>query len=453
MRLDGKFIDAFAWARLLGGSGILVMLNDNRKLTSPVKEGAKLEGVVVYDRNQISVEKKVTNPRSVRYGEPEIYKITRRRLDGKFIDAFAWARLLGGSGILVMLNDNRKLTSPVKEGAKLEGVVVYDRNQISVEKKVTNPRSVRYGEPEIYKITRRRLDGKFIDAFAWARLLGGSGILVMLNDNRKLTSPVKEGAKLEGVVVYDRNQISVEKKVTNPRSVRYGEPEIYKITRRLRRKQQAVWKARDLAAMCDDDDGRYAARLRLAQVDDESGVGKAIGIDANDEEYQILNSDVTGVPEFLQEKIDRIVSLTGIHEIILKNKNTGGVSASQNTALSTFYKMIDREREDKYRPLLEFVLPFILDEEEWSVEFEPLTVPSDKEKSEILSKNVESIVKAKSEQIIDLKEARESLRSIAPEIKISDSNTIKIQEPEDIEPEPVKKGIKQCWWHLRKYVS
>ncbi|QLF85354.1 terminase large subunit [Salmonella virus STSR3] len=75
----------------------------------------------------------------------------------------------------------------------------------------------------------------------------------------------------------------------------------HELATQLRRKQQAVWKARDLAA-CDDDDGRYAAR-RLAQVDDESGVGKAIGIDANDEEYQILNSDVTGVPEFYRRRL------------------------------------------------------------------------------------------------------------------------------------------------------
>lgn len=343
------------------------------------------------------------------------------RLNGKIIDAFAWARLLGGSGILVMLNDNRKLTSPIKEGAKLEGVVVYDRNQITVEKKVTNTRSVRYGEPEIYKIS----PGGGIKEFYvhYTRLY--------INDGERVTNHTRQQNDGWGASVLNDRLIEAIVDYNYCHEL---------ATQLLRRKQQAVWKARDLAQMCDDDEGRYAARLRLAQVDDESGVGRAIGIDANDEEYDILNSDVTGVPEFLQEKIDRIVSLTGIHEIILKNKNTGGVSASQNTALSTFYKMIDRRREDEYRPLLEFLLPFIIDEEEWSVEFEPLTVPSDKEKSEILSKNVESVTKAKAEQIIDLKEARETLRSICPEIKISDSDTIVIEEPQDIEPEPGQEG-------------
>ena len=121
---------------------------------------------------------------------------------------------------------------------------------------------------------------------------------------------------------------------------------------------------------------------------------------------------------------------------MLKNKNTGGVSASQNTALSTFYKLIDRKREEDYKPILEFLLPFIISEEEWSVVFEPLTVPSDKEKSEILAKNVESVVKVHGDQIIDLSEARETLRSICPELKIKDTDNIELPEPEPVEPEP-----------------
>ena len=170
---------------------------------------------------------------------------------------------------------------------------------------------------------------------------------------------------------------------------------------------------------------------------DNSGVGRAIGIDAETEEYEVLNSYISGVPEFLSSKMDRIVSLSGIHEIIIKNKNVGGVSASQNTALETFYKLVDRKREEDYRPLLEFLLPFIVDEEEWSIEFEPLSVPSKKEESEIAKNNVESVTKAITEQIIDLEEARDTLRSIAPEFKLKDGNNINIREPEETtEPAP-----------------
>src|SRR5699024_12883517 len=106
--------------------------------------------------------------------------------------------------------------------------------------------------------------------------------------------------------------------------------------------------------------------------------------------------------------------------IIIKNKNVGGVSASQNTSLDTFYKLVVRKREEDYRPLLEFLLPFIVDEEEWSIEFEPLSVPSKKEESEITKNNVESVTKAISEQSIELEEAGDTQRSNAPVFILKD---------------------------------
>ncbi|QJT70530.1 UNVERIFIED_ASMBLY: putative portal protein [Shigella phage 2019SD1] len=372
----------------------------------------------------------------------------------------------------------------------------------------------------------KRLNAKIIDALCWSRLFGGSAIIALVQDGRALKSPVKPGAMLEDVRVYDRYQIRVEARETNPRKVRYGEPVLYTVTpvetcrntgtlhaslhyrwatQLLRRKQQAVWKAKGLADLCDDEEGVSAARLRLAQVDDEGGVGKAIGIDAEDEEYDVLNSDISGVDSFLKRKwialfpfqvfmksssksrivkadgyneifkgencksrveqpfymqsmpyktladfyekdgtakgllTDRIVSLSGIHEIILKNKNVGGVSASQNTALETFYKLIERKRVEDYKPILEFLLPFIISEQEWSIEFSPLSVPSDKDQAEILNKNIDSISKAIDGQFLDVEEARDTLRAIAPSVKLKDTNKIKLPEP--AEPEPSTQGM------------
>ena len=129
------------------------------------------------------------------------------------------------------------------------------------------------------------------------------------------------------------------------------------------------------------------------------------------------------------------MALSGIHEIILKNKNVGGVSASQNTALETFYKLIERKRVEDYKPILEFLLPFLISEEEWSISFEPLSVPSDKDQAEILSKNVQSINVAIEGQFMDVEEGRDTLRAIAPMLKLKDGNKIKLPDPEP-EPEP-----------------
>lgn len=339
------------------------------------------------------------------------------RIQPQIIDALCWARLYGGAAIVMILKDSRKLTSPASETAKIEGLRVFDRFAVNVSKRETNLRSPRYGEPVLYKVTPGGDLQEFEIHYSRIIIIDGERITEQQRrNNGGWGASVLNKSVIEAICDYDYCETIA--------------------TQILRRKQQAVWKVKGLAEMCDDDEAAYAARLRLAQVDDNSGVGKAIGIDATDEEYEILNSDVNGVPDMLDKKFDRICAASGIHEIILKNRNVGGVSASQNTALETFYKMIDRKREEVYQPLLEKLLPFLIgNSADWSIEFEPLSVPTRKEEAETTNKNVDSVVKAVENQIMDSEEARDTLRAIAPEFKLKDTNKIKLPEPE-VEPEP-----------------
>lgn len=342
-----------------------------------------------------------------------------KRLNAKIIDALCWSRLFGGSAIIALVQDGRALKSPVKPGAILEDVRVYDRYQIRVEARETNPRKVRYGEPVLYTVTPGGDLPEYQVHYTRVCIIDGERIPnAKRSSNDGWGESVLNKRLVEAIVDYNYCETLA--------------------TQLFRRKQQAVWKAKGLADLCDDEEGVSAARLRLAQVDDEGGVGRAIGIDAEDEEYDVLNSDISGVDSFLEKKMDRIVSLSGIHEIILKNKNVGGVSASQNTALETFYKLIERKRVEDYKPILEFLLPFIISEQEWSIEFSPLSVPSDKDQAEILNKNIDSISKAIDGQFLDVEEARDTLRAIAPSVKLKDTNKIKLPEPS--EPEPGTQG-------------
>lgn len=315
-------------------------------------------------------------------------------------DALCWSRLFGGSGILALVNDGGTLRQQVNpEGATLEAIRVYDRTQISVESRESNLRSPRYGMPKTYRINPGNSMREFIVHHSRIHII----------DGERVPNSLRNSNDGWGVGVLNKKIIEA--------IIDYNKCENYS-TELLKRKQQAVWKAKELAMLTDDNEGVYAARIRLAQVDGNSGVGNTIGIDADDEDYSILNSDVSGVPELVQQKIDRIVAYSGIHEIILKNKNTGGISSSQNTALQTFYKLIDRKRNEDYKPILEFLLPFMIHEDEWSVEFEPLSIPSDKEKSEIFKNNVDSVCSLVDNQIIDTDEARDAIIVMNAEITL-----------------------------------
>ncbi|AOZ65291.1 DUF1073 domain-containing protein [Klebsiella phage vB_KpnS_KpV522] len=321
------------------------------------------------------------------------------KLEPQITDALCWARLYGGSYVLAMVNDGRMLTSAAKRGKPLESIVVYDYDSVSVAEEEKNPRSPRFGKPKMYTVKP---------------LNGGSDFNVHYTrmhyiDGERVTNKVRKLNKGAGGTVLNKSMIEA--------ILDYDYSE-YLATQLLKRKQQGVWKAKGLALICDDREGEYAARLRMAQVDANSGVGNTIGIDADDEDYSVINSDISGIPEFLSAKMDRIVALSGIHEIVLKNKNTGGVSASQNTALQTFYKLVERKRNDDYKPLLEFLLQFIVTEEDFSVEFEPLSLPTDSEKADIFKKNAEAVQGLVSDQVIDANEARDTLSAMVPELKL-----------------------------------
>ncbi|WPJ52995.1 hypothetical protein RCIP0056_00002 [Klebsiella phage RCIP0056] len=321
------------------------------------------------------------------------------KLEPQITDALCWARLYGGSYVLAMVNDGRMLTSAAKRGKPLESIVVYDYDSVSVAEEEKNPRNPRFGKPKMYTVKP---------------LNGGSDFNVHYTrmhyiDGERVTNKVRKLNKGAGGTVLNKSMIEA--------ILDYDYSE-YLATQLLKRKQQGVWKAKGLALICDDREGEYAARLRMAQVDANSGVGNTIGIDADDEEYTVINSDISGIPEFLSAKMDRIVALSGIHEIVLKNKNTGGVSASQNTALQTFYKLVERKRNDDYKPLLEFLLQFIVTEEDFSVEFEPLSLPTDSEKADIFKKNAEAVQGLVTDQVIDANEARDTLSAMVPELKL-----------------------------------
>lgn len=321
------------------------------------------------------------------------------KLEPQITDALCWARLYGGSYVLAMVNDGRMLTSAAKRGKPLESIVVYDYDSVSVAEEEKNPRSPRFGKPKMYTVKPLNGGSDFNVHYTRMHYIDGERVT---NKVRKLNNgaggTVLNKSMIEAILDYD-----------------YSE---YLATQLLKRKQQGVWKAKGLALICDDRDGEYAARLRMAQVDANSGVGNTIGIDADDEEYTVINSDISGIPEFLSAKMDRIVALSGIHEIVLKNKNTGGVSASQNTALQTFYKLVERKRNDDYKPLLEFLLQFIVTEEDFSVEFEPLSLPTDSEKADIFKKNAEAVQGLVTDQVIDANEARDTLSAMVPELKL-----------------------------------
>ncbi|WWD11012.1 hypothetical protein CPL00134L_CDS0017 [Escherichia phage Phagiculus] len=324
-------------------------------------------------------------------------------LSDSITDAWSWARLFGGSAIVAIVRDNRDLTKPVREGAELESVRVYDRQQVRIQTREENPRNSRFGKPVTYRITTGDSD-TFYDVH-YTR--------IHIIDGERVPNTLRRQNDGWGATVLSNDLLDAIQD--------YQQCESY-ATQLMKRSQQGVWKVKGLAEICDDSEGVAAARLRLAQVDSNGGVANTIGIDAESEDYSVLTASTSGVTDLLSAKFDRIVALSGIHEIVLKAKNVGGVSSSQNTALETFHKLVDRKRKADLLPILEFLIPFIVTEQEWSIDFNPLNQPSNEQKAEVMRSNVESLSALIAAGVMNVNEARDTIRVIAPEVKLTDGD-------------------------------
>ncbi|MFK3708663.1 DUF1073 domain-containing protein [Klebsiella sp. NPDC088457] len=277
-----------------------------------------------------------------------------------FTDAVAWSRLYGGSLILFGVNDGGDLTSEIGHG-ELEFVRVYDRYQVQPFLRDVNPESRTYGEVIQYQISPISGTPYYVHASR-----------CHIFDGERLPNQIRHqnqgwGAScLQGI--YDA--------LTD-----FGMSHKH-ATSLLERKQQGVWSAADLAELCSDGEGREAVQARLNMVDMTRSIGNTIGVDARTEKYELLNGDLSGVTDLQDRKQLRISALTGIDEQILFTKTPTGQGADKTTVPESWKQLIGRKQKDEARPAIEKAVSYLTTDATWTIKFNPLSVPSDKERAE-----------------------------------------------------------------------
>ncbi|MFG7475388.1 anti-CBASS protein Acb1 family protein [Enterobacter hormaechei] len=110
--------------------------------------------------------------------------------------------------------------------------------------------------------------------------------------------------------------------------------------------------------------------------------GNTIGVDANTEKYELLNGSLEGVVDVQDRKQLRISALTGIDEQILFTKTPSGQGADKTTVPESWKQLIGRKQKDEARPAIEKVVNFLTTDKTWTIKFNPLSVPTEKEQAE-----------------------------------------------------------------------
>lgn len=292
--------------------------------------------------------------------EPEIHsRWDELNLTQHFTDAIAWSRLYGGAIVFFGVNDGRDITEPLGDG-RLEFVKVFDRFTISPGLKDINPSSKTYGQ---YITWRVHSSDK-----VW-------------HDIHASRCHIFDGERLPESMRRDNHGwgMSCLQGVYNA-MVDFGMSHKH-TTSLLERKQQAVWKYKRLSEVCQDEEGSAAVLKRVNLVDMTRSINNMVAIDAEDEAFELLSGDLTGVVDVVDRKKQLICALTGIPESILFGTRPSGMNADDSQVPESWKQLIGRKQKDEARPAIEKAISLLTDDKTWTIKFNPLSVPSDKEQS------------------------------------------------------------------------
>lgn len=282
-------------------------------------------------------------------------------------DALRWSRLYGGAIIVLIVNDGNMLEDPLNmETVKeLEALRVYDRWQITRKAWYDDPNDKRFGQTKVWQVTPVR--GTPYDVHE-SRCLVFDGMPVP-----DLIREENDGWG-DGVLQTCNEQLS-----------RFNLSQ-YWGNQLLERAQQAVHGIPELTNLLRAKGGEDLIRKRIDIVDMTRSVNNTVVIDAL-ETYDLKSTSFSGVPDILDRLGLALSSVTGMPESLLFGRQQGGLNSTGKSDLENWYAKVKQMQVNKLRDPLAKLLEIQLramgkPADDIEVEFEPLFLPSKKERSE-----------------------------------------------------------------------
>lgn len=328
--------------------------------------------------------------------DQDLLMASLEKLDHKsaLTDALRYMFLFGGALIIMIIDDGQELIDPLKFDAikSIDQLRVYDCWQVSEYAKYRTAKSKKYGETEIYNI--HPSDG-YVYQVHESRCLIFRGDAV---SNRKRAQYNGWGAsRLE----YCKEEIQ-----------RYCTAQ-YWAEQLLQRAQQAVHKIPQLTNVLSD--GREdLVRKKIHLVDLSRSINNMIVIDAL-EDYQLEATSFAGVPDIIDRFGLALSSVAGIPESLLFGRHPGGMNSTGQADIENWYARIKQDQEKYLLHQLDKLISAQMQAigiyvENYTIKFCPLSVPSEKEKSETDYRNAQTMQIYNSIGALDASEVRQSLK-------------------------------------------
>lgn len=330
--------------------------------------------------------------------------------------AIRWARLFGGSIVVMLVNDGRGLEEPLdwRNIRSIDDLRVFDRSVIQPDygsmfnyspEDPFRTRGSRLGMPERYFVSSRY--GSFIVHDSRC-LVFQNGILPENTSNSIY--------QLWGIPEYVRIH----------RAIRDAEVAHGSATKLLDRSIQAVYKMKDLSAELATEEGETRVLRRLQTIDMARGLLNSITIDSEGEDYDFKTFQFSGVADVIDATCNFLSALTSIPQTILFGRSPAGMNSTGDADLENWYNFLERLQRRMIKKNLRYLLSVIfqagvstgeVDEvPKIKITFNPLWSLSESEQADLESKKAQTqLTRAQTaqlyidKQVIDPSEVRKKL--------------------------------------------
>lgn len=280
-------------------------------------------------------------------------------------DLIRWARLYGGSIIVMGIADGRKLDEPVDE-LNIHGIRwlrVFDRFQAmpNTAFMCDDLNSEHYGYPEIYQVNDYRTGKTFtvnhtrVLRIDWCQLPPREQMMNQGWGDSALSSIYQE-IRSYGTAMANANAI-VQDFINT------------------------ILKMPDLSEGLNNECQQENMTKRLNYANQMKSIIQMLVID-KEEDILKLSSNISGLPELLDRFMLSVCSVTGIPATVLFGRSPAGFNSTGDADVRNYYDMIKNFQENKLKPCLEKLVRYIcmakdgpfegIEPETWNVKFVPL---------------------------------------------------------------------------------
>lgn len=367
-------------------------------------------------------EEAVKHGFDIDFGDECVTEYVDYRMDGldfeaKFATAEKWARLYGGSIIVMLVDDGNGLEEPIdwENVRTIEELRVFERAIVQPDYTSmyhfhfldTIDSNRPFAEPEYYQVFS--IYGYFI--------VHRSRCLVFRN-GRLPEQTTNAIYRYWGIPEYVKIKGALRECVTSHENG----------TKLLERCVQAIYKMKNLANLLSTEDGEDKVLQRLQVIDMARNILNSIAIDSDGEDYDFKTFTMSGVKDVLDSTCNMLSAVTEIPQTILFGRSPAGMNSTGKNDMENYYNMVENIQKQNMKKNSRTVIDLILrqgklegmipSEPKYKVKFAKLWSMDESEQASVDKTKADTgLVKAQTaaaymeNSVLDPSEVRKSLAS------------------------------------------